>query len=228
MVPRVAVWLSLVSVALACGPRDAPKFHPELTHVSQPEIGVLPFFRGPHLDPYWPRGRDLPGDLRAFPDLTLISHENQPFAGRAVRGSYTLILFFYATCAGICPMTTANLKWLYSRIPDAKETRFLSITVNPELDDPTSLRQFRARYGITQDNWLFLTGTRPQIEGLAREQFGADVQTREGQGGLLDFVHTENVFLLDKQGYLRGVYRARGTGDLERLLADLKLLRGRS
>ncbi|HMZ60776.1 MAG TPA: SCO family protein, partial [Leptospiraceae bacterium] len=40
-----------------------------------------------------------------------------------------------------------------------------------------------------------------------------------------DFVHTENVYLIDRKNYLRGIYRAKGTGDLERLLVEMKTLR---
>src|SRR5690606_5379873 len=119
----------------------------------------------------------------------------------------------------------SNVKKLAAGIPNQKNLQLLSITVDPERDQPKVLRRFRAMNGIQKKNWTFLTGNRTQIESLARDQFAGEVKTREVGGNLRDFVHTENLFLLDKQGYLRGVYRARGMGDLDRLIKDLKTIR---
>ena len=180
------------------------------------------------MDPYWPAGQALPCDLRHLRDLKLTSHHGRAFTFREVRGRFTLVVFFYASCSGICPLITSNMKALSAKIQEQADLQILSITVNPELDDPESLRAYLEHHAVTQENWTFLTGPRQQIEALAREQFGGDVRTREGLEGLLDFVHTENVYLVDKEGYLRGIYRGRGTGDLLRLLQDLAKLRSAS
>ncbi len=209
-----------------CGEK-APAGDPELTNVSLPRKGVLPYFRGTVMDPFWPEAREFPDDLRGLRECSLTSHSDRPFTGADVRGHYSLVSFFFAHCSGICPTITLNMKKLSERIPDQSEIQFISITVDPERDRPPVLREYRDRHAVKQANWLFLTGDKTRIESLAREQFAGEVKIREGQGDLRDFVHTENVFLLDKDGYLRGIYRARGTGDFDRLVKDLEVLRAR-
>ena len=46
----------------------------------------------------------------------------------------------------------------------------------------------------------------------------------EGDGGFQDFVHTENVVLVDDQGRLRGFYDGTDSKAMSRLLSDLDFL----
>ncbi len=122
-------------------------------------------------------------------------------------------------------MITYNMVKFLPKIQDQSDIQILSFTVNPEVDTVEVLQKFRDQYKINNSNWIFLTGSKNKIYEIARKQFGADVKVIKGQYDLNDFVHTENVYLLDKNLYLRGIYRAKGTGDLERLLVEFKTLR---
>ncbi len=217
--------VSLSAVLLVTDCKEKPEANPELTRVSKPIPGKLPYFRGTIMDPFWSASGELPDDLRRFGEVTFTSHKGEPNPKKSRDGSITLVTFFYTSCMGICPMITNNMKDLSAQIVDQKDLMFLSITVNPEIDDAKTIRKYRAEHQINQENWLFLTGAKADIETLARQQFAAEIEARSGRSDLLDFVHTENVFLLDQEGYLRGVYRARGTGDFSRLIQDLKTLR---
>lgn len=211
-----------------CGEKAPPSFPRELSQTSNPREDIPPYFRGAILDPYWPAATGnakLPGDLRRLDNFILTAHDAQRFDDARLDGKYALVTFFFARCSGICPMITYNMRKLSKRIAAQGDLQFVSITVNPDEDQPSELDEYRRNNDIAQPNWFFLTGPRITIYQFAREQFGADVQTVNGRDSLTDFVHTENVFLLDRRGYLRGVYRARGTGDHDRLLADLQKLR---
>ena len=223
--------LATLFLTLACdrGEEGPPGFPKELSEVSIPREGVLPYFKGAVLDPYWPapsmRQSNYPADLRRLDNFIFTAHDSKRFDDSRLDGKYTLVTFFFARCSGICPMITFNMRKLSKRISRQSDLQFVSITVNPDEDDAAAIDEYRRNSDITQTNWFFLTGPQITIYQLAREQFGADVQTVNGRDSLTDFVHTENVFLLDRDGYLRGVYRARGMGDLERLLTDLEILR---
>lgn len=231
-ITRINVLFAIFALfaALACGDERPPDFPTELSEVSVPQAGVLPYFKGTVMDPYWPAqnqqgGLAYPVDLRRLDNFILTAHNAQKFDDVRLDGKYALVSFFFARCSGICPMITFNMRKLSKRIPGQSDLQLLSITVNPDEDDAPAIDEYRRTNDITQSNWLFLTGPKITIYQMAREQFGADVQTVNGRDSLNDFVHTENVFLLDREGYLRGIYRARGMGDLERLLTDLKTLR---
>lgn len=217
----------LLPAVLFCG--DTPASHPELTGYSEPVDGVLPHFQGTKMDPFWSKNSQLPADLRRITDTTLRSETGRSGSGLAIAaGKYSLVTFFYTTCSGICPRITANMKNLSSQIKDQSDLQFLSITIDPAVDDEKALRNYRAKHAIRQENWIFLTGSKQEIEDLAREQFAAEIQAGTGKPGLIAFVHTENIFLLDKAGYLRGIYRARGVGEFPRIQQELALLRAES
>ena len=69
------------------------------------------------------------------------------------------------TCAGICPTATANLlqvqKMLGARV--GRDIFFYSITLEPELDTPQSLKDYADRHHIGP-GWLFLTGTPASVQ----------------------------------------------------------------
>lgn len=216
--------LTLACLVLAmCGEKE-PNFHPELSSVSLPAGSELPYYKGKVMDPYWPQG-ELPSDLRGLRDFKLTGETGKPFGPRDVQGKYTLVYFFFASCRGICPLLTSNMKVVAEKLAHIPDLQILSITVDPERDNTEALAKYRAVHAIRRPNWFLLTGERSQIESIARDQFAGDVQTRKGLGNLIDFVHTENLYLVDQEGYLRGIYRLRGTGDLDRMFSDLERLR---
>lgn len=215
----------LLFFAVSCGDQQE-KFYPELTYSSAPKAGILPYFKSEVMDPFWPEANGkLPEDLKKVPEFSLVSHENREFNNRNLKDKYTLVTFFYAKCKGICPMITRNMMNFIPKIEDQSDLQIVSISVNPELDTVEVLKKFRNQYKIRQENWVFLTGAKKTIYNMARNQFGADIKVIQGKDDLNDFVHTENVYLLDKKNYLRGVYRAKGSGDLERLKIELSTLR---
>ncbi|WP_109021415.1 SCO family protein [Leptospira kobayashii] len=217
--------LFILFFLLSCK-EQKPNFYPELTFSSVPQEGILPYFKGRTMDPYWREdGKDLPSDLKKIPEFSLRSHEGKNFTLHDLKNKYTLVTFFYAKCTGICPLITRSMLNFLPKIDNQTDVHVVSISVNPEIDTIGELKKFRGLYRITGDNWTFLTGSKDTIYDMARNQFSADVKVIQGQNNLNDFVHTENVYLLDKDQYLRGMYRAKGSGDLERLLIELKTLK---
>ena len=77
-------------------------------------------------------------------------------------------------------------------------------------------------YNANPDRWWFLTGPKNHIYELARRSYFSCLD--EGDGGFQDFVHTENVVLVDDQGRLRGFYDGTDSKAMSRLLSDLDFL----
>jgi len=205
--------------------KESGNFHPDLARAAAPVDGVLPYFQGEIMDPHWPSNEPDAGTLRNIQKINLIDDSGRTFDFKDMKGKYSIVYFFFTSCRGICPLITANVQEISRRLPEQDDLLFLGITVDPTTDTPDALATFKRDYKIEQKNWLLLTGNKAHIEELTRKQFAADILARVGKDNLMDFVHTENIFLLDKQGFLRGIYRGRGTGDLERLYPDLALLR---
>lgn len=220
-------WIALIPLlaALACDKKNPPNLPRELTEFYSPVEGKVPYFKGSDMNPYWGDGKTpLPADLRQVKNFTFTTHTGSVLSPNDLKGKSVLISFFFTRCSGICPMVTASVKRMREKIGDQKNLVFVSVTVDPEHDQPVKLTEFRERMKVPFDNWYFATGNKDEIYGLARQVFQSDVTVRGG-GDQADFLHTESIYLLDKDLYLRGIYRTKGLADIERLTKELALLR---
>lgn len=214
-------FLLLMILLAACGKKpDRSKY----VEYHKPIQGILPYFKGEDMNPYWQSSGRLPGDLKRIGPFTYTRENGKIITENDVKGKYVLVGFFFSRCAGICPMVTANLKRISEKIPDQKDLVLMSISIDPAHDQIAELKEFKSRFDGSKANWMFLTGKKDEIYDMARKTFNADVIVRQKKD-VDDFVHTENIYLLDKDSYLRGIYRAKGLGDIDRLVNDLKMLR---
>lgn len=132
--------------------------------------------------------------------------------------------FFFTSCPTICPKMTAQMKRLSILTKDLeKEVEFLSFSINSDNDKPHVLRRYIAHNGITAKNWQFFTG-KPEAEVhlLGDEYFL--VNAREDLGSEGGYAHSEAFVLVDKEGYIRGMYNGTDTKEVDRLHQDLRKL----
>lgn len=226
---RLVVLGAAVAIGFSAACKARPQAEEAITEYFEPVAGVLPYFKGKFMTPWWPdqaakRG-SFPAELKAMPAMGFTTHENKPFATSSLKGKYILVNFYFTSCHGICPMLTANMRSLLKLIAKQDDLQIISVSVDPAKDTPEVIKAFRAKYAIANENWVFLTGNQDDVFNMARTAFNADTFTKDINRDLRDFLHTENFYLLDKNGYLRGVYRAKGMGDLGRLVTELDTLR---
>ena len=71
--------------------------------------------------------------------------------------------FIFTTCTTICPVMTATFAHMALSLgPDGNELRMLSISIDPDFDSPTVLKQYAQRFGAGPE-WSFLTGDPKRI-----------------------------------------------------------------
>ena len=132
--------------------------------------------------------------------------------------------FIFTTCQGICPAMTGNLSGVYKEFINDDEIMFISHSVTPEIDSVPILKAFAEKYGVEKhDKWHFVTGERKKIYELARMHYFA--ATDSGDGGPNDFVHTENLVLVDKEKRLRGFYDGTDYDQIDKLKEDIVRLK---
>ncbi|MDF3820498.1 SCO family protein [Leptospira sp. 96542] len=184
----------------------------------------LPYFIGNDFDPSWEKPKDNDTKYKFIPNIgSLIMSSGKPTNPAEWKGRPKLLVFFYATCKGVCPLITKNLIQFVPNLEDG--VAIYSITINPKEDDVSVLNRYIKNYKIKNENWHFITGDDSEITLFAKETCGAEVEVYSPIKDRYEFVHTENIFLFDTDNYLRGIYRAKGDGDLNRLLNDLKKLK---
>ena len=102
------------------------------------------------------------------------------------------------------------------------DLELISITVDPERDDPSRLSSYAKNMDI-KGNWQLLTDEKKKIYKLARNSF--KIVATDGDGGPDDFIHSELLVLVDKERRIRGYYNGTLTGEVETLLKDIERLR---
>lgn len=153
-------------------------------------------------------------------DFNLINHLGDSISLSDVEGQILVVDFFFSRCATICPVMTSNLKLLQDGLPDG--VRILSHSVTPVADSVSVLNAYAKKYDADPSKWWFLTGTKTEVYRLARKSYFACLD--EGDGGYQDFVHTENVVLVDIEGRLRGFYDGTSNKDISQLYIDIQRL----
>ena len=157
-------------------------------------------------------------------DFTLTDQLNKTVTPKDFNDKIYVSSFIYTTCPGICPAMTGNIKSVYTEFIEDDQIKFLSHSVTPEIDSVPVLKAYADKYGIANHNkWHFTTAPRKHIYELARMHYFA--ATDSGNGGPSDFVHTENIVLVDKEKRLRGFYDGTDFDEIDRLKEDIYRLK---
>lgn len=158
------------------------------------------------------------GERTEFPygkGYVFVDHRGDTVRLDDFKGRTLVVTYFYTHCPDACPLTTANLKRLYDRLPDSvrKKVLFLSFSIDPERDSPEVLREYAKRYGISTPGWLFLTGDPGNIPKFLKDVgvIAVKGKTEIAPNGdtVYFFTHTDYVHVVSPDG--RIVYR--GDGD---------------
>ena len=130
--------------------------------------------------------------------------------------------FFFTRCKTICPIMTNNMEKLQSTFLQDDDIKFLSLSVTPEIDSISVLREYATTKGVIDSKWNVTTGNKKHIYNLARKSYFAVVD--QGDGGLQDFIHTTHFILVDKKKQIRGIYDGTNDEEIQRLISDIKIL----
>jgi protoheme IX farnesyltransferase len=145
---------------------------------------------------------DLP-KLFHVPNATLVSEANKPMQLDAMKGNVTVYDFIFTNCAGTCPVMTATMRRITTKIDKNAPVRFVSISVDPQRDTPEKLRSYASK--VRNDpRWVFLTGDQKTITDLSINGFklAAGGSTSEA------VLHSSKFAIADKNGVIRDYYGA--------------------
>ena len=182
----------------------------------------LPIYEPSQLNPALVDPAALTSKRHCILDFALINHLGDTVTQEDVRGQILVVDFFFTRCATICPLMTTNLQRIHDRLSPGAPVRILSHSVTPVADSVSVLNAYAEKHNANPDRWWFLTGPKNHIYELARRSYFSCLD--EGDGGFQDFVHTENVVLVDDHGRLRGFYDGTDSKAMSRLLSDLDFL----
>ena len=155
-------------------------------------------------------------------DFKLINQNGDTITQENYKDKIYVADFFFTRCMTICPVMTNNIGKLQDVFINDDDVMFLSHSVTPVIDSVSVLRAYADKKGVIDSKWNITTGDKKHIYKLSRKSYFAVLD--EGDGGLQDFVHTENFVLVDKKRQIRGFYDGTDNDDIQRLIVDIRIL----
>ncbi len=155
--------------------------------------------------------QDGSGDTiyHTIPAFTFINQDGEEFTEKEMEGYIYVVDFFFTSCPTICPKMSYHLKeTVQNKFKDRDDVKILSHTVDPENDTPEVLKEYADRVHADLKNWTFVTGEKEELYKHAFNGYFASAGEDETAPG--GFLHSELIFLVDKQGRLRGTYDDNG------------------
>jgi protein SCO1/2 len=153
-------------------------------------------------------------------DFDLVNHLGEPFSSAELRGKVWLAAF-YGTDAPHVAQVTRQLLWPNFRYRDEGDIVVVSFSLSPEHDTPEVLQEYvnrNTRYNGFTGKWQFLTGEPEDIDRVVSEDFMI-------QRDVNDPNNVATIWLVDTEGFLRGVYHAASEDAIKDAVEDIALLK---
>lgn len=156
----------------------------------------------------------------AVPDFTLTDQNGAKVRLAQFRGEPLGVTFLYTTCPDVnaCPMTTAKFSRLDAMLREKKFGHLLVVTVDPEHDTPSVLRDYAEKAGASASRWSFLTGAPSAVANVA-SRFGV-LYSRNGA----QVLHQQAVAVVDPEGRLATISYGENW-EPEQILRDMEKVR---
>lgn len=156
-------------------------------------------------------------------DFKFVNQNKDTITQKTVENKIYVADFFFATCQSICPQMSTELVRVQKEFKTDNDFLILSHSVNPAHDTSEVLNVYAGKYGAIKNKWHFLTGSKKAIYDLAKDSYL--VNALEDDGTPEGFLHSELFLLIDKQKRIRGMYDGTDSVAVNKLIADIKLLK---
>jgi len=150
------------------------------------------------------------------------TQDGQPFTEQNLKGKVAAVYYFFTTCKGICPRINHNMRSVYEAFQNDPNFLILAHTCDPEVDTVARLKQYTDSLQVNTKQWVFLTGRKDSLYTMARQVYKIDDPANNVTDFKSDFLHSQFVALMNKQGNITKVYDALKPSELKELVADAK------
>lgn len=165
------------------------------------------------------RGR-APDKFGVVPAFSLRDQESKPVSDQTLKGSVWAAAFMFTRCPTVCPRITTRMRELQKAATERKvPLRLVSISVDPEHDQPAVLKTYATKFGAELSSWSFLTGDIQVIRRTATDGFKIAFEgTPDAGADHMGLLHGSHLILVDRELQIRGYFGTMDPDDNERLL----------
>ena len=166
------------------------------------------------------------------PGFAVLNQDNESRTSEDFRGKLTLYGFTYSNCDGDCFQAAPQMKELRELLAQSgiEDVSFALVTISldPERDDPETLHDFAASYLGESDNpvsWDFLTGDPMRMKFITGGGFGMFYEPTDEDSATGDYEieFYPRFVLVDGWGIIRAQYLTADL-DYDQVLEDINYL----
>jgi len=163
-------------------------------------------------------------------DFNFVNQYGDSISQSNLEGQIYVANYFFTTCGSICPLMNTEVKRVHNEFLEDNWLKILSHTVWPEGDSVSTLLEYSIRFDVNPKKWWFLTGSKESLYKMARQSYlvvpdenNPDYESKEEyeEGVKSDFIHTENLVLIDPKKQIRGMYDGTNPDEVSELIKDI-------
>lgn len=161
-------------------------------------------------------------DLNEF---TFKNQDEKDFGLADLEGEIWIADFIFTSCETVCPPMTANMTKLNQQLKEEgiKDIKFVSFSVDPEVDTPEKMNEFMSRYDLNSADWNFLSGySQETIQQFAEESFRTIAVKPKNEDQV---IHGTQFFLVNREGTIVKDYSAVSDVPYDQIIKDIKSIR---
>jgi len=164
--------------------------------------------------------------IRLAPGFSMVDQNGERLTNEDLRGKFVLYNFIYTRCPEPCRNLNSTMKDVQSQIREIDlgglPIEFISISFDPDFDQPERLMSYAESLGADHDQWKFVTTENTE---LLKQIIGGGFEAfyNQKEDGYFNF--DSKFVLVDGWGIVRGEYRYQTLSpDTERIIRHIQVL----
>ena len=140
-------------------------------------------------------------------DIEMIDSNGESKRLMDLRGKVWLISHVFTRCPGQCAGVCVVLDEIRQELRQEENFHLVSVTLDPNHDSPSHLKDFSKKHGFDSKDWWFLTGKTNELNDYMMQVFSLSAQEKEDSEKVNPddlFAHKPMVALVDHELKIRG------------------------
>tara|TARA_R110000744_G_scaffold153168_1_gene267504 strand:- start:3952 stop:4626 length:675 start_codon:yes stop_codon:yes gene_type:complete len=217
-----AVLFIVVILLFAACKQTVKKENIQVTETSRVEH--LPFYNDESFTPHWiTPNTEEEKQFHKITDFKLVNQLGDTLTQKSFENQIYITDFFFTSCPGICLKMTNNMTKVQEAFLNNPEVAILSHSVTPSIDSVSVLKTYAQKNGVIDSKWHLVTGDKTEIYNLGRNEYFVENDLGIPKD-INDFLHTENILLIDKNKHIRGIYNGLNRASIAQLITDAEAL----
>lgn len=157
----------------------------------------------------------------SVPNFTFTERDGSEFGLKDMKGHITIVDFIFTSCEMACPIMSARMSESYRLFEGNDLIKFVSVSVDPEVDTLEALEEYAVKYGVPngEKRWVFLRASIPEVVKLSEKGFMLAADD-------LPMGHSLKFALVDTKGQIRGYYDSNSSASLNIMKDNIRTLAG--